>query len=247
MGEYAKRKVDQAEVKIGTCSSMYYMTPSQIFDIDWSLYNLAEYFDKLSFRLWMPYEENVLVGDFDSFKVNTSRTRFMLEPTEADIALYKSHPRLVRQDIQASSFKSHYNKKGETGLEISFQCCHGYNNNIPRNEKDADSLGLTNKSQKNNVFCLEQIRFANKEPTFIASCGICGAEFGFTYDEFKKMNFYEYNTFEDHKDYIDLKNYINTKLYNLQFGEHGEFYKKHIDYSKLLPSIPEPEEKNKKQ
>lgn len=247
MGEYAKRKVDQAEVKIGTCSSMYYMTPSQIFDIDWSSYNIGECFQELYFRIWLPCEENVLVGDFYSHKVDTSRTRFMLEPTDEDIAMYRSHPSLVRQSVQSDSFKSKYNKRSETGLEVSFQCCHGYNDDIPRNEQDSHSLGLINKCQKNNVFCLEQIRFVDKEPTFIASCGICGAKFCYSYEEFKRMKFYEYNTFEDHEEYIDLKNYINSKLYNLQFGEDGEFYKRHIDFSKLLPYIPEPGEKNNKQ
>lgn len=241
MGEYAKRKADGVEVKIGTCSSMYYMTASQIFDIEEASTDVCSCFDELNFRIWMPEEEQIKVGDFENYKVNLRRSRFNLEPTEEDIALYRAHPGRVTQKVNSSNFIDNFNKTGDTGLEIKLKCFHGYNDSYTGSAEEDNSMTLNNRCLKNDVFCLEQISFKDGQPIFTASCGICGRQFSYSYEEFLKMNFYHYNTFEDHEEFIDLKDYINRKIYELQFGEHAEFYKKHIDFSTILEEIPDAE------
>lgn len=241
MGEYAKRKKDGLEIKIGTCTAMYYMTASQVFDIEDSSTNMYQYFNNLTFRIWVPHEENILVGDFETYQVDLSRTRFELTPTESDVELFKSHPGLVRQEVSSRNFKSCYNTSGATGIVLKFKCCHGFNDNSPAENAEDNSLMLVNNTNKARIFCLEAINFRNKKPEFVCRCGICGKQFCFSYSEFIKMKFYDYNTFKDHDEFIDLKNYINKKLYDLQFGENADFYKNHIDFSEILHFIPSEE------
>lgn len=59
MGEYAARKSDGVEVKIGTCESMYYL---RFEDQDKVVYNFFE--DGTRYRLPFPDEDSVAVGDY---------------------------------------------------------------------------------------------------------------------------------------------------------------------------------------
>ena len=65
MGEYAKRKIDGAEVKIGTCESMYYLRYEQRKEV---AYNFQPEKGKHTEWLWRiptPKEDGILPGDFE--------------------------------------------------------------------------------------------------------------------------------------------------------------------------------------
>ena len=59
MGEYAFRKSDKKEVKIGTCDSMYYLRWENCKDVRYS----GNWWDA-SFRLPFPDEDNVRIGEY---------------------------------------------------------------------------------------------------------------------------------------------------------------------------------------
>lgn len=65
MGEYAKRKIDGAEVKIGTCESMYYLRYEQRNEV---VYNFQPNKGKHTEWLWripVPFEDNMMPGDYE--------------------------------------------------------------------------------------------------------------------------------------------------------------------------------------
>ena len=67
MGEYARRNSDKAEIKIGTCENMYYLRyedRNKVSKLPGSL-NPATTFD-LRFRLPLPDEDRVKIGEYDS-------------------------------------------------------------------------------------------------------------------------------------------------------------------------------------
>jgi hypothetical protein len=63
MGEYATRKSDGQNIKIGTCDSMYYMRASQIEEV--SGYDFASCLYGIRFRFPFPDEDGRQVGDLD--------------------------------------------------------------------------------------------------------------------------------------------------------------------------------------
>lgn len=60
MGEYAKRKIDGVDVKIGTCKSMYYCRYDQRKEVEYP-YNS----DNFYWRIPTPDEDGTLPGDYD--------------------------------------------------------------------------------------------------------------------------------------------------------------------------------------
>ena len=62
MGEYATRKSDNQEIKIGTCESMYYL---RLEDKNKVIPERRSEFGKF-FRIPFPDEDNVLPGDYDT-------------------------------------------------------------------------------------------------------------------------------------------------------------------------------------
>lgn len=64
MGEYAKRKKDGVEVKIGTCNELFYLRHDQLSDVEYS-YNGLNCF----FRIPNPDEDGIEAGDFKNYKV----------------------------------------------------------------------------------------------------------------------------------------------------------------------------------
>ena len=64
MGEYAKRKKDGVEVKIGTCNQLFYLRHDQLSDVEYS-YNGMNCF----FRIPNPDEDGIEAGDFDNYRV----------------------------------------------------------------------------------------------------------------------------------------------------------------------------------
>ncbi len=70
MGEYAARKSDGAQVKIGTCENMYYLRYDQRHDVESSEGSLdpadPQYIGELRFRFPDPVEDGITPGSFEA-------------------------------------------------------------------------------------------------------------------------------------------------------------------------------------
>lgn len=69
MGEYAIRKSDGREIKIGTCEQMYYLRADQVGQVRWKSGNVdptkQDEAERIRFRFPFPQEDNIKPGDFE--------------------------------------------------------------------------------------------------------------------------------------------------------------------------------------
>jgi hypothetical protein len=111
MGEYAIRKCDGQEVKIGTCASMYYMTFRQwaAGDVIGGDTPTKKHLNSIDFRLPRPDEENILVGDFEEYRAKPIPLFLKRYRNKKNGKLYTnthSDPDYTHYDYEESNFTS---------------------------------------------------------------------------------------------------------------------------------------------
>lgn len=120
MGEYAKRKTDHEEVKIGTCESMYYL---RVEDVDKVIHihgNIDPSTENdLFFRLPLPEEDHVMVGNYDG---NIAVYRLYREVLDYH-GKVEGYEDFTADDLieQAGTLQLRH----ESGLLINIPCHHG--------------------------------------------------------------------------------------------------------------------------
>ncbi len=110
MGEYAIRKVDRVEVKIGTCNRMYYLRYENRNDVLKDKYSLDPAKElNLIFRLPYPDEDHIPIGEYGNFDRGVELINFNLLTDSDDTGIIQlTHP---------------------SGLLVNLDCHHG--NRLP--------------------------------------------------------------------------------------------------------------------
>jgi hypothetical protein len=119
MGEYARRKSDGVEVKIGTCSRMYYLryeNRNDVTQLPHSLHPGKEL--DLIFRLPFPDENKVPIGEYQKYDRSIELKNFNLNTDDDDAGT-----------IQL---------KHESGVLVNVSCHHG--NRLPDITGEAKAL-----------------------------------------------------------------------------------------------------------
>jgi hypothetical protein len=154
MGEYAIRKSDKAEIKIGTCEQMYYLRADQvglILPLSGSV-NPARIRDaeSIRFRFPFPQEDNIKPGDFDNF--------------DYGLGLYGVEP---PEDIDHHSLQFTRNYPQSGGVLLSIPC--------PRSKEGKEKpMGVSYNGYAGPVHIHSQ-RLVNCQLVLILRCGDCGA------------------------------------------------------------------------
>jgi hypothetical protein len=123
MGEYAKRKSDGTEVKIGTCESMYYLRyedRNKVKKIPNSLDASRE--KNLFWRIPFPDEDAVQVGEYDDY----SRSERLYKPGK-----YGAEDFTDKETIDSPGTMQ---MRHESGLLVNVKCYHG--EKIPEGNDD---------------------------------------------------------------------------------------------------------------
>lgn len=152
MGEYAIRKSDGANIKIGTMEDMYYLRADQVSliqgqrgSIDPRQRDTAE---KIRFRFPFPWEDDIAPGDFPDHNFGLSVHGADL-PEEID-----HHP------IQFSNPR---------GILVSLPC--------PESKEGKESgLRFHYNGYAGNVRIVQQ-RLYNERLVLVCECGSCGAKY----------------------------------------------------------------------
>lgn len=228
MGEYGIRLSDKEEIKIGTCTGMYYVTLPQIFQFkdkgskSCRKNYITNYLNEMSLRLHVLEEKDIKVGDYRDWHVDHKNTRIVLEVTDDDIEFFKENPGTVHIPVPLNN-----SYDNSSGLYVNVKCMHGYNSE----ERDENNVLKTYYNGRvGDVFSLDSVMVIDKEIHFVIVCGICGKRFSITYDEFLKSTILSGASFGS-----DQKKYINNTIYNLQFDEkEGKYFKEIIDFDKLV-------------
>ena len=106
MGEYATRTIDNQEIKIGTCSSMYYLRYEDRTKVNpqrGSLNPAQE--NNLRFRIPFPDEDHILPGDYDNY----NRGYALHGYSAPDLIKYPGNMQL----------------RHDSGLLLNINCYHG--------------------------------------------------------------------------------------------------------------------------
>jgi hypothetical protein len=112
MGEYAIRKSDQAEIKIGTCESMYYLRWEDIDKVQIN-YNLRE--PGLWFRLPLPKEDGIEPGSYDGHRALVRLMPYPDPDNERQTIAFSL------EDPTPGRFQMHH----PSGLLLGVPCYHG--------------------------------------------------------------------------------------------------------------------------
>ena len=122
MGEYAKRKIDGVEVKIGTCNSMYYLRYEQRNEVE---YEFGK--ERFHWRIPTPNEDNIKAGDFKYELLDEGKF------IPYKLRLISNIPSKTIEEIKQYKGTMHLRDE-PSGLQISIPCYHGLA--LPHNTDD---------------------------------------------------------------------------------------------------------------
>jgi hypothetical protein len=138
MGEYAKRKSDGQEIKIGTCEDMYYIRFEDRFKVSPLDGNtdISREPEGCRFRLPFPDEDNILPGDYEDFNRGLrlykrlpcdwcagsgKNLTFAEDCRRCGGNGFDGHSDFQYEDLKPGSFQITH----ESGLLFSVPCHHG--------------------------------------------------------------------------------------------------------------------------
>jgi hypothetical protein len=149
MGEYATRKSDGQDVKIGTCEDMYYLRWDQAHLVRANAGSVdpIEYKNELRFRFPFPNEDDVRPGEFEDF--------------ERGIAVWGVEP-----------------PEGVEHYKVQFVASAGYNVMLPCPEGPGQVEGVSpHRNGFRGAVLITQQRWWNEQLITVCECGGCGAKY----------------------------------------------------------------------
>lgn len=165
MGEYAHRKSDGAEIKIGTCKRMYYLRledKSKVIPLVNSDYGIF-------YRLPFPDEDKIKPGDYDRPERGLSLWKY----TDTD-----------RKDIEYFTAPNTIDSPGNIqlthpcGLLVNLPCYHG--EKLPESTKDIKVFW----NGKTSIFYeLVHIKAVNGITNPVIKCNFCREMWSCTWEE----------------------------------------------------------------
>lgn len=163
MGEYAKRKSDGLEVKIGTCASMYYLRYEQRNEVN---YDFGE--EEFYWRIPTPKEDGILPGEYDYSLLDGQYIPYELKLSNIDDSLSQklaSHVGLTQV------------RNEKLGMLINMPCHHGLRLPEPF---DGFKFFWNGKVDSLYLYCL-----VNKENELkiCIKCNACGEVFSGSFTE----------------------------------------------------------------
>lgn len=160
MGEYAIRKSDGVEVKIGTCDAMYYSRYEQRNDV---IYNYP--IDNCFWRMPFPSEDGIEVGDYEfhrDYDCNESRLKFEFLSKHEGIA----------DDAGIIQFREE-----KQGLLVNVPCYHGI-----KTPTDTDEVKFFFNG-RSNPLRLWAVKNADEEMRIVVKCSSCEKMWSFDWNE----------------------------------------------------------------
>lgn len=174
MGEYAKRKTDGINVKIGTCKSMYYCRYDQRKEVEYP-YNT----DNFYWRIPTPDEDGTLPGDYD----------FSLLKQDGNI------PRKLKLDTSKFSEENIAGmkqsgivqlKEPRMGLLVNIRCPHGLpmEQFKPKNDEIVYTMGYNGHQ---DTLYLKGLKNEPTELKVLVECSCCSQMWSFSFGDIEPL------------------------------------------------------------
>lgn len=174
MSEYATRKIDGKEFKIGTCEDMFNCRYDQISEVIYPYMS-----DNLYWRIPTPDEDGILPGDFDDsllredgyipwkLKIDTSK---FSEEDKADMK-------------QRGLFQL---KEPHMGLLVNLRCPHGFPMEQFKQNKDGYIISMGYSGHQDTLY-LKGLKNEPNELKVLVECSACGSMWSFSFNEIEPL------------------------------------------------------------
>lgn len=213
MGDYAYRKSDKKEIKVGTCGSMYYLTFQQWANGDvcgGDVAGLIDVLPAITFRLPMENEKDIKAGDFDFYGFHGAepiKILFKQRYVDKEHNNYEETPFVKEIHGWAMKNPSFIQLRNEyAGIMRCVPCYHGWL--APEEEVKQEKIGYNGFND--NVLCLTSVGFTHQmEAVVNVSCYACGQSIcALSVDELDNLH----SIGEGRKDFqnvVDCLHYMN--------------------------------------
>jgi len=176
MGEYAIRKSDGVEIKIGTCESMYYLRLEDKYKVD---LNHPKHGQMGVFgwfwRLPFPDEDNVLPGDYENYNRSLHLWKYEDNPPLSR----KNAPYSVSfSDPETVSDPGLIQLKHDSGLLVNVKCYHG--EQLPQGNDDFQP----HWNGKSHAFELSSLRTTETGDVWpVVKCRFCDHAWRYNWED----------------------------------------------------------------
>ena len=174
MGEYAHRKIDGKEVKIGTCSRMYYCRYDQTGEINYPYMT-----DNLIWRIPNPDEDGTMPGDYECSLLRD----YTFVPYHLQLDTKKFSDETISALRQVGTVQLHDPKMG---LLVNLRCPHGLplDDFITREEGAVYSMGYNGHQ---DTLHLSGLKNTPDELLIEFECASCGCGWDVSFSEIEPM------------------------------------------------------------
>lgn len=175
MGEYARRKIDGKDIKIGTCKSMFYCRYEQIGELVYPYMS-----DNLYWRIPTPDEDGLKPGDFNYsllFEDGRIPWRLMIDTTkfsEEDVR------RLQKQGTVQL-------KEPHMGLLVNIRCPHGLDVGEDFQKHEEGIFCSMGYNGRQDTLYLKGLKNEPTELKVLVECSACGSMWSFSFNEIEPL------------------------------------------------------------
>jgi hypothetical protein len=164
MGEYAIRKSDNTEIKIGTCETMYYIRYEDRYNVKTMENNIdCSKETGLFWRIPFPDEDNIKIGDYEPY--------------------YRGHLLYLFSGFKAEDAdkdKGTIQLLHKSGLMLNVTCYHG--EKLPKSTAEIKPFW---NGRDPNAYELISVKNNPTEIRYVVRCKFCEKMRSFTWDEIK--------------------------------------------------------------
>lgn len=174
MSEYATRKIDNTEFKIGTCEDMFKCRYDQLGEITYPYMS-----DNLFWRIPTPDEDGTLPGDYNY--------SLLQEDGHIPWKLMVDTSKFCDDDIASLQQTGTIQlKEPRMGLIVNIRCPHGFPMEQFKINKESTIISMGYNGHQDTLY-LKGLKNEPSELKVLVECSVCGCMWSFTFNEIEPM------------------------------------------------------------
>ena len=174
MSEYAKRKIDGKEFKIGTCEDMFNCRYDQISEVIYPYMS-----DNLYWRIPTPDEDGIKPGDFNYSLLREDG--YIPWKLRIDTSKFSDDDIADMQQIGTIQLK-----EPRMGLLVNIRCPHGFPMEQFKQNKEGDIISMGYNGHQDTLY-LKCLKNETNELKVLVECSACRSMWSFSFNEIEPL------------------------------------------------------------
>ena len=174
MGEYAKRKIDNTEFKIGTCEDMFNCRYDQLGEITYPYMS-----NNLFWRIPTPDEDGTLPGDYNCSLLR--KDGYIPWKLMIDTSKFSNDDIVDMQKTGTIQLK-----EPKMGLLVNIRCPHGFPMEQFKINKEGTIISMGYNGHQDTLY-LKGLKNEPSEMKVLVECSACRHMWSFTFNEIEQM------------------------------------------------------------